>query len=165
MHRRILLLGLTPILGTYAVFRVAGLRMNTSASLPIGLYIASSQGAFVELCPYDHGLSVQRGYRHNGVCPDGAAPLLKPVVGKAGDEILLSSAGIAVNGKLLPNSAPLDHDSAGRPLTHWPFGHFTAAPGTLWVASSYNPRSYDSRYLGPIPETALRARLRPLIAW
>ena len=165
MHRRILFLALIPILGTCALFRVAGLRINTSASLPIGLYIASSQGAFVEFCPDDHGLSAQRGYRHKGVCPDGAAPLLKPVVGKAGDEIIVRSAGIAVNGKLLPNSAPLDYDSAGRRLTHWPFRRYTAAPGTLWVTSSYNPRSYDSRYLGPISETAVRARLRPLIAW
>ncbi|HUD99388.1 MAG TPA: conjugative transfer signal peptidase TraF [Bryobacteraceae bacterium] len=165
MHRRILFLGLTPILATYALFRVAGLRINTSASLPIGLYITSLQGAFVELCPDDQGLSAQRGYRHHGVCPDGAAPLLKPVTGKAGDEILLSSAGIAVNGKLLPNSAPLDHDSAGRPLTHWPFGRFRVASGTLWVASSYNSRSYDSRYLGPIREGAVRTRLRPLITW
>jgi len=165
MHRRILLLVLTPILGTCALFRVTGLRINTSASLPIGLYITSSQAAFVELCPDDHGLSAQRGYRHYGVCPDGAAPLLKPVIGKAGDEILLSSAGIAVNGKLLPNSAPLDRDSTGRPLTHWPFGRYAAVPGTLWVASSYNSRSYDSRYLGPIPETAVRARLRPLMGW
>jgi len=164
MYRRILFLGLTPILANYAVFRVAGLRINTSASLPIGLYITSSHEAFVELCPDDHGLSAQRGYRHKGVCPDGAAPLVKPVIGKAGDEVVLSSAGTAVNGKLLPNSAPLDHDSTGRPLTHWPFGRFRLAPGTLWVTSSYNPRSYDSRYLGPIPETAVRARLRPLIA-
>jgi len=165
MRRHILFLRLTPPLGALALFAVAGLRINTSASLPAGLYIASAEGSFVEFCPDDHGLSAQRGYRRTGVCPDGAAPLLKPVIGKAGDEILLSSAGIAVNGKLLSHSAPLDHDSDGRPLTHWPFGRYTTAPETLWVTSSYNPRSYDSRYLGPIRESAVRARLRPLIAW
>jgi type IV secretory pathway protease TraF len=69
------------------------------------------------------------------------------VIGKAADEIVLSSAGIKVNGKLLPHTAPLAQDSAGRPLTHWPFGRYRAAPGSLWVTSSYNPRSYDSRYL------------------
>lgn len=165
MRGRVLFLGLTPLLGAFALFGIAGLRINTSASLPAGLYIASSEGSFVEFCPDDHGLSAQRSYRHNGVCPDGAAPLLKPVIGKAGDEIVLSAAGIAVNGKLLPHTAPLDHDSARRPLTHWPFGRFVAAPGILWVASSYNSRSYDSRYLGPIRESAVRAKLRPLIAW
>jgi len=165
MRGRIVFLALTPILGTGALFRIGGLRINTSASLPVGLYVTSLQGSFVELCPDDHGLSAERGYRRKGVCPDGAAPLLKPVIGKAGDVIILSSAGIAVNGKLLNRSAPLDHDSAGRSLTHWPFGRYTTAPGTLWLISSYDRRSYDSRYLGPIRESAVRARLRPLVTW
>jgi conjugative transfer signal peptidase TraF len=158
-----LLLGVTPLLGAYALFRIAGLRINASASLPVGLYIVSAAGRLVEFCPDDQGLSARRGYRAKGICPDGATPLLKPVIGKAGDEIVLSSAGMAVNGKLLPHTAPLDRDSVGRPLIHWPFSRYTAAPGTLWLASSYNPRSYDSRYLGPIQVSAVRARLRPLI--
>jgi type IV secretory pathway protease TraF len=86
------------------------------------------------------------------------------VIAKAADEIVLSPAGITVNGTLLPYTAPLAQDSAGRPLTHWPFGRYRLAPGSLWVASSYNPRSYDSRYLGPIPQSAVRARLRTLLA-
>ena len=171
MRARILFLVLTPPLGAVALFGIAGLRINSSASLPAGLYIASSNGTFVEFCPDDHGLSAHRGYRHTplltpwakGVCPDGAAPLLKPVIGKAADEIVVSAAGITVNGKLIPHSAPFAHDSAGRPLTHWPFGRYRAAPGSLWVASSYDPRSYDSRYLGPIPQSAVRARLRNLL--
>ena len=172
MRVRILFLGLTPLLGAFALFGITGLRINSSASLPAGLYIASAEGGFVEFCPDDRGLSAQRGYRHTslltpwvkGVCPDGAAPLLKPVIAKAADEIVLSRAGITVNGKLLPDTAPLAQDSTGRPLTHWPFGRYRLAPGSLWVASSYNPRSYDSRYLGPIPQSAVRARLRTLLA-
>jgi conjugative transfer signal peptidase TraF len=171
MRARILFLGLTPLLGAFALFGISGLRINSSASLPAGLYIASADGAFVEFCPDDHGLSAQRDYRHTplltpwakGVCPDGATPLLKPVIGKAADEIVLSQAGIAVNGKLIPDTAPLAQDSTGRLLTHWPFGRYRVAPGSLWVASSYNPRSYDSRYLGPIMRSAVRARLRTLL--
>jgi conjugative transfer signal peptidase TraF len=160
-----LLLGVTPMVGIFALFHSAGLRINTSASLPVGLYILSAAGRLVEFCPDDQGLSARRGYRAKGICPDGAAPLLKPVIGKAGDEIVLSPAGMAVNGMLLLHTGPLDRDSVGRLLTHWPFGRYTAAPGTLWVASSYNPRSYDSRYLGPIAKSAVRARLRPVITW
>ena len=165
MRGRILILALTPVVGTFALFNGADLRINTSASLPVGLYIVSSNGTFVEFCPDDHGLSAQRHYRARGACLDEAAPLLKPVIGRPADEIVVSPAGIAVNGKLVPHTAPLDHDSEGRPLTHWPFGRYATARGTLWVASSYNPRSYDSRYLGPVQESAVRARLRPLIAW
>ena len=165
MRGRILILALAPVFGTFALFDAADLRINTSASLPVGLYIVSSHGTFVEFCPDDHGLSAHRHYRARGACPDGAAPLLKPVIDSPADEVILSPAGIAVNGKLLPHTAPLDHDSEGRTLAHWPSGRYTAVPGTLWVASSYNPRSYDSRYFGPIRESAVRARLRPLIAW
>ena len=165
MLGRILILTLTPALGTFALFRTADLRINTSGSLPVGLYIVSPKGSFVEFCPDDHSLSAQRHYRARGVCPDGAAPLLKPLVGKSGDQIVMSPAGVAVNGKLLPHTAPLSHDSEGRPLAHWPFGSYTTAPGMLWVASSYNSRSYDSRYLGPIRECAVRSRLRSLVAW
>jgi len=165
MRGQILILALTTVLGAFALFDFADLRINTSASLPVGLYIVGSNGTFVEFCPDDQGLSAQRHYRANGVCSDGAAPLLKPVIGSASDEVVVSQAGIAVNGKLLPHTAPLDHDSEGRPLTHWPSGHYIAVHGTLWVASSYNSRSYDSRYFGPIREGTVRARLRPLIAW
>jgi conjugative transfer signal peptidase TraF len=165
MCGRILILTLSPVLGTFALFNAADLRINTSASLPVGLYIVSSNGTFVEFCPDDQSLSAQRHYRARGVCSDGAAPLLKPVISNPADEIVLSPAGIAVNGKLLPHTAPLDHDSEGRPLTHWPSGRYMAVHGTLWVASSYNSHSYDSRYFGPIRESAVRARLRPLIAW
>ena len=165
MRGRITILALAPLLGTFALFNAANLRINTSASLPLGIYIVSSNGTFVQFCPDDQGLSAQRHYRARGVCPDGAAPLLKPVIGSPADEVVVSPAGIAVNGKLLPHTAPLDHDSEKRLLKHWPFRRYVTVPGTLWVASSYNPRSYDSRYLGPILESAVRARLRPLIAW
>ena len=165
MRGQVLILVLAPVLGMFALFDAADLRINTSASLPVGIYIVNPSGSFVVFCPDDQGLSAQRHYRARGICSDGAAPLLKPVIGSTADEIALSPVGIAVNGKLLPHTAPLDHDTAGRPLVRWPSGRYTAAPGTLWVASSYNARSYDSRYFGPIQESSVRARLRPLIAW
>ena len=165
MCGQIVMLTVTPVLGAFALFHFAHLRLNTSVSLPVGLYKMSSKGSFVEFCPDDYGLSAVRHYRAKGVCPDGAAPLLKPVVGKAGDQIIVRPTGVAVNGRLLPQTAPLSRDSEGRPLTHWPFGSYTVARGMLWVASSYNSRSYDSRYFGPVAESTVRARLCALIAW
>lgn len=163
--RGILVLALAPALFTFIVFEAAHLRINLSESLPVGLYRVSSSGAFVEFCPDDHGLSARRHYRARGLCPDGADPLLKPVVARAGDEVVLSAAGMKVNGKLLLNTAPLGRDSQGRALAQWPYGHYRIATGMLWVASTYNSRSYDSRYFGAIRESAVRARLRRLIAW
>ena len=75
----------------------------------------------------------------------------------------LSARGISVNGVLLPNTAPLSKDTKGRPLEAWPFGRYPVTPGTVWVASSYHPRSFDSRYFGPISTSAIRHRLKTFL--
>lgn len=107
--------------------------------------------------------SSTRGYRtHGTACADGAVPLLKPVVAMAGDHVAVSTEGIRVNGHLLPNTVPLFRDAAGRNLHPWPFGMYVVEDGTVWVASTYNRGSYDSRYMGPIRISQIRARLRPL---
>ena len=145
---------------------LAGIRINASPSLPMGLYRITSDPAasLVEFCPpalHDQD-SARRGYRATGVCPDGAAPLLKPVIARAGDVVEVSAGGIAVNGRLLPHTAPLVADSKGRKLRPWPAGRYLVAEGTIWLASSYNDYSYDSRYFGPVPTAAILHRLRPI---
>jgi conjugative transfer signal peptidase TraF len=144
-----------------------GVRINTSYSLPMGLYLSTDNpsAALVEFCPAGafSRESSQRGYRTRGFgCPDGAVPLLKPVVAREGDWIETTPDGIAVNGQLLPHTAPLQLDGKGRRLAHWAFGRYRVQPGTVWVASTYQRGSYDSRYMGPISVTQIRRRLRPL---
>jgi conjugative transfer signal peptidase TraF len=146
-----------------------GLRFNLTASLPIGLYIRSnaSDTNLAEFCPPEpfSQISVERRYRRSGVCPDGDSPLLKPVVAKSGDVVVTSPSGIAVNGTLLPNTAPRDRDSKGLPLPHYAFGTYTVLPGFVWVASTYHPLSFDSRYFGPIPAGSVRERLKPILVF
>lgn len=74
----------------------------------------------------------------------------------------MSLSGITVDGKLIPHTAPLRFDSAGRPISSWPFGFYPVRRGTIWVASSFNLHSFDSRYFGPISESDVLHRLRPL---
>jgi conjugative transfer signal peptidase TraF len=144
-----------------------GIRTNLSPSLPFGFYIVDASVAtnLVEFCPAEPfgSLANARRYRQAGVCADGGSPLLKPVVARAGDLVTMSPEGVRVNGQFLPNSAPRKRDTAGRPLTSWPFGTYVVKAGTLWVLSSYHPRSFDSRYFGPIAESAVRDKLRPLL--
>jgi conjugative transfer signal peptidase TraF len=144
-----------------------GVRINLSPSLPIGLYQVAPglDATLVEFCPPEPFASMAnaRGYRHPGTCPDGGAPLMKPVVARAGDVVSVSKRGVAVNGSDLLNSAPLTRDTAGRPLTPWPYGTYTVQQGTIWVLSGYHPRSFDSRYFGPISASLIRNRLRYLI--
>jgi conjugative transfer signal peptidase TraF len=146
----------------------AGLRFNDSPSMPTGLYVrttSESNATLVVFCPAEPfaKLSVERGYRSRGNCPDGAEPLAKPTAAHAGDLVELSATGLAVNGRLLQNTPPLATDTAGRPLSHWPFGRYVVAPGTVWVASSYSRRSFDSRYFGPVEASQVREHVRPLL--
>ena len=151
----------------FQLWDIAGLRINASPSLPVGLYVTSSErdANLVEFCPAEPfaTLALSRGYRDSGPCSDGGAPLLKPVVARPGDLVDVSVAGIAVNGHFLPNTAPLHRDTKDRPLTGWASGRYVVQPGFVWVASSYNARSFDSRYFGPVAISSIRDHVKPLL--
>jgi conjugative transfer signal peptidase TraF len=155
------------MVGAFQLCGFIGLRINASPSLPIGIYVTSkeSRASLVEFCPSAPfaSLAIARGYRDQGTCQDGGAPLLKPVVARAGDLVEVSAQGIAVNGRFLPNTVPLQTDIQGRSLTAWQPGRYIVAPDTVWVVSSYNQRSFDSRYFGPVASSAVRNHVRPLV--
>ena len=141
-----------------------GIRINWTPSVPTGLYIRDASGPFVEFCPVEPyaALSKSRDYRPSfGTCPDGRQPLLKRLVAKPGDRVTLSADGMRVNGYLIPSSAPRASDSRGRPLPAYLFGSYTVGSGASWVTGDH-PQSFDSRYFGPVPASAIRARLRRL---
>jgi conjugative transfer signal peptidase TraF len=152
--------------GLIVACAILGIRFNLTESLPQTVFIVTndSSAPLVEFCPQGPAaqLSIQRGYRLPGICPDGGAPLLKPVVARAGDAVEVSSDGITVNGKLLRNSAARNRDSRGRPLAAWPQGTYVVPTGFVWVVSQYHPLSFDSRYYGPVPVSLVRHHLRPL---
>ena len=141
------------------------IRLNLTASLPLGLYIGTDQPTdYVAFCLGGEleKIALARQYITPGHCPGGGTPLLKPIAARPGDEVTYSPAGIAVNGLLLPNTAPRLSDSTGKPLATYPFGTSIVPHGTFWLASSYDARSYDARYYGPIPASSIRMHLRPL---
>ena len=155
------------VIAVAGIAAILGLRINTSYSLPLGLYQVTLDEAapLIEFCPSEPfaSESSHRGYRSRGlICPDGAVPLLKPIVARTGDVVTVTDAGLSVNGASVPNTGPLQHDRLGRQLKAWPLGRYKVAPGTVWVASTYNAGSYDSRYMGPVDKRLIRRRLRPL---
>ncbi len=151
------------VIGTIVGARF-GVRINLTPSLPLGLYIRDPAGELVEFCP--EGLASEdsaiRGYRERGVCADGHSPLLKPIVARAGDTVEASESVIAVNGRPLPNSRAHSRDHHGRALHAFPAGLYPVPEQMVWVVSTWNDGSYDSRYFGPIRESMIRQRLRPL---
>ena len=156
----------TSLFALFAITGTAGIRINATPSLPVGLYVeADANSKLIEFCPVGPSawLAANRGYRTAGDCPDGASALLKPIIAKAGDIVELTAAGIFVNAHFVPNTAPLSLDTKHRPLEHFPYGRYVVAQEEVWVASSYNARSFDSRYYGPVPIYRIREHLKPLL--
>lgn len=137
-----------------------GLTWNASQSMPEGIYQVApmaypvARGKIVTVCPDTQAaaLGLARGYLDPGsACADGVAALLKPVAAVPGDTVTVSARGVSVNGRLIPNSAALSADDMGRTLQSVPAGVYAVPQGAVWVISSHDPRSFDSRYYGPVP--------------
>lgn len=156
-------------LATASAYAV-GYRVNLTPSMPVGVWQVAADNEFargdvVWACPPDTSAlrhAHRYGYIPAGFCPSGMAPLLKPVVAVAGDMVTLSEAGLIVNGNLVPNSAPLRADGHGIPLPRLPFGSGVVRDGQVWLISSYNPASFDSRYFGPVSAALVDGRARPV---
>ena len=147
---------------------LAGLRLNLTGSLPVGLYVASRavpiRGAIVLAClpPRVAAFARNRGYVPRGGCPGDVLPVGKPVVAVAGDTITVTSSGLSVNGIPVPNSRPRVTDRKGRPLPRLALGQHVVRPSSLWIVSSYSRFSFDSRYFGPVKTGQVRACVRRL---
>jgi len=144
-----------------------GLRLNTTDSVPLGFYRLTDKehGNYITFCPLgaDAQLMSERGYRPRGVgCADGFEPLIKPVAARAGDMVTIGFGGISVNGRLLGNTVAKKQDSQHRLLPSLPRGCYPVQAGTVWVLSTYNPLSYDSRYFGAVPTERIISYAKPI---
>ena len=151
-----------------------GIVFNYTHSAPFGLYREQfdseveihSPAPYVFFCPDRRWPSMQGEPNYRDpmrTCPDGYSPLIKPVVAWPGDLVSVSPAGISVNGRQLKNSAPIERDSKNQQLRPFVAGEYRVGPKELWVVSSFSPRSFDSRYFGPIPLKSVHSWLRPLL--
>ena len=149
-----------------AVGLVGRLRLNYTRSLPIGLYWTVRggpivRGATVLVClPAPVALFArERGYLWRGSCPGSAARVGKLVLAREGDVVCLSPFGLSVNGRLMPRTVPLQTDSKGRGIVHYPYGVYTVARNEVWLYSPYHRMSFDSRYFGPVSTTNVESRM------
>ncbi|MGE4411074.1 MAG: conjugative transfer signal peptidase TraF [Sphingobium sp.] len=151
-----------------AVASAAGYQLNTTASAPTGLWRVTPveaqkirRGNFVSICPPEirivEAMRV-KGYLHPGDCPGtDTTPLLKPVVAIEGDSVTVSREGVSVNGVSLP------HSEADQTMPGYPAGTYTVQPGQVWLISSYDAGSFDSRYFGPVPLALVRGQAAPVL--
>lgn len=174
-HRRRLLVscGVAALLmaGSLVSAKVAGLRINRTASMPRGLWHvaqvtgALGRGQIVTACPPDIKavrLGAERGYVPQGDCPGGYEALVKPIAAVAGDLVEVAAGGVRVNHQQVEGTAQLDQDSAGRPLRAFPAGAYQVEPGEVWLLSGHDPRSFDSRYFGPVTIENVQGLARPV---
>jgi conjugative transfer signal peptidase TraF len=147
-------------------------RLNLSDSMRHGFWWITAgrppeRGDVVTVClPGDAGTIARvRGYIGAGECPGDHESLLKPVVATVGDIVSVTRNGLAVNGRPLPNSVPLDSDTSGRGMTAAPAGIHVVVPHTFWIVATRDPRSFDSRYFGPLHLSTVRGTATPLLTW
>ena len=119
---------------------------NRTPSLPTGFYLRwggdwPRRGDVVALAlpPAAWSYARLRGERTDVL-------LLKHVLAGAGDFVSTLHGELLVNGVRVGSIASVD--SAGRPLPHWSVARVLA--GDELLVGSSHPRSFDSRYFGPI---------------
>jgi conjugative transfer signal peptidase TraF len=165
-----LLQGSAALVAATFVCWAGGIRLNLTGSMPVGVYRVvqgrPSHGAMVLACiPTSIArFAHERGYVPNGNCPSGVAAVGKSILALYRDTVVLTVEGIRIAGSLLPNSKPLRRDSEGRPLPQLALGVYVVRPDEMWLLSTYFERSFDSRYFGPVPTTAIVAIITPLFA-
>lgn len=148
-----------------------GYRVITTPSMPMGIWKLTplkgpvERGQVVWLCPPDNPYfwMLKERFRYpGGDCPGNFCHMMKPVAAVAGDTVILDEHGVSVNGRLLKNSRILIHDRKGRSFDGIPMGEYKVQPGAVWLVSSYNPESIDSRYFGPVSVKLIEGTTQPV---
>ena len=133
---------------------------NASASVPIGLYRLAPVSRveapdLVVVAPPEPLASflAERGYLPRGV------PLIKRVLAVGGHTVCRHGATISAFDHHYGEAR--ERDSLGRPLPSWQ-GCRTLAKGEVFLMNWDAADSFDGRYFGPLPVTAITAHALPL---
>lgn len=150
----------------------AGVRINTSKSIPVGIYWLSSApitlNAYVIYCPPPTPVFVmarERGYIDVGSCPGKLGRMMKRILAAKFDHIAVSSIGVAVNGKFVSNSAPLMRDQHGQAMPIYKHASYTLQSDELLLMSGMSATSFDGRYFGPIKLSQIEGVIKPILVW
>jgi conjugative transfer signal peptidase TraF len=167
---RILTVAAVAIGAAMACSYAAGIRCNTSPSMPMGIWKVSAapttvrRGDIVTLCLSADAtaLGLVRGYLTGGACPGDAELVIKTVAAVPGDQVEVTDDGIAVDDAAIPHSRAMLYDDQDRPMRAIAPGLYHVGERQVWVIGTADARSYDSRYFGPVPLGNLRGAARPL---
>ncbi|AIC29712.1 MULTISPECIES: conjugative transfer signal peptidase TraF [Rhizobium] len=156
--------------GGVAAAIVGGFRINLTPSEPLGLWRIvtldrpAAAGDLVFICPpqtTEMREARERGYLRAGTCPGGVAPLIKTVIGVAGQRVEIG-AGVTIDGRAIASSDLADRDGNGRPMT--PFAGGVVPDESVYLHSGFRG-SYDSRYFGPLPASGILGLAQPVLIY
>lgn len=157
---RLLIAALGCAAAIQSVLLAGGIVINDTPSLPEGFYQkkarAVEKGSFVLFRLPAGELSARPYAREN---------LIKQVVAVAGDTICIGMGGVKVNGRMLANSRQLPSDRDGLPLPGLNLEDYTLGAEEILTMSTYNPRSFDGRYFGPVRRGDVLSVVEPLLTW
>jgi conjugative transfer signal peptidase TraF len=155
-----------------AACQMAGARINTSKSIPVGLYWTTNgpmeKGAYVLFCPPPSGVFNEaraRGYIGAGFCPGDYGYLMKQVAATQRDTVTVTSEGVRVNGERWPQSMPRLADEAGRLLPRFQADGYVLGHAEVLLMSNGSPTSFDGRYFGPVSRAQLETAIKPILTW
>ena len=155
-----------------AACQMAGARINTSKSIPVGLYWTTrgpmDKGAYVLACPPPSGVfneARERGYIGAGFCPGGYGYLMKQVAATARDTVTVTSEGIHVNGERWPQSMIHLADKAGRLLPRFQADGYVLGHEEVLLMSDGSTTSFDGRYFGLVSRAQLQTAIKRIVTW
>lgn len=126
-------------------------RIDPAPARPDALHVGS---IVLTRLPTDAAaLAAQRGYLPQRI------PLLKRVGAVAPQHVCIVAGGVRIDG--VPVATVLAADRLGRALPSWPHCR-QLRTGELFLLSSTNPASFDSRYFGPVSASAVIGVAHPV---
>jgi conjugative transfer signal peptidase TraF len=154
---------LTAFLASIVVYATADLRINTSPSVPCGVYRLTHGtpriGDIISFTPPESAvfkMALKRGYFFGQI--------MKRVAATSGDRVAVQESGVSVNGTLWPNSAPQTNDPKGRSLPVLRFSE-TLNSEMLLLMSDADRLGFDARYFGLISRHNISGVAVPVFTW
>ena len=156
----------------FVTLYVAGVRVNTTKSIPVGFYQIIKKdpqiGDYVIFCPPNTAIfqeAKDRGYINVGNCEGELGYMMKKILAAKKNHVEITADGVVVDGVILPYSKSYTKDKAGRALQPYQMEGRELDNDELLLMSDVNPSSFDARYFGIIDVKQVDGVIKPIFVW